>query len=425
VPYFESAIELDPQFASAYVNLGAIHRNLGELERAVKYQQKAFELRDRVSEPERLYITAHYYQDVTGEVNKAIATYEIWGKTYPREWSPHNNLAVMYMELGELEKAVAEGREAVRLNPQVALAYNNLASAQLRLNHFDEAKATYEQALAQKLDYFSIHRGLYWIAFVEGDATGMARQTSWAKGNLEEYRVLADEAAVAASQGRLQLSRELTRRAIEGAEHGGFKGPAAWIAERQAITEAAFGMHAQARACAAEGLSISRSQDALSGGAVALALSGSAADAQRLTTELNSRFQNDTWIQHALIPTVTAVLEMKQNNPDRAIETLEQVAPYEFGLRSGFLPLYVRGLAYLRARKGVEAAAQFQKILDHRGVDPTSPLYTLAYLQMARSLAIKGDLPASRQAYEVLIGIWKDGDASLVGNARAELRKLE
>lgn len=427
VPYFESAIELDSKFASAYVNLGAIYRNLGELNRAVQYQEKAFELRDRVSEPERLYITAHYYQDVAGDVGKAVATYEVWAKTYPRDWSPHNNLAVMYTEIGQPDKAVEEAQEAVRLNPKTALAYNNLGSAYLRLNRFQEAKFTYEQALAQKLDYMSIHRGLYWIAFVLNDVEGMDRETKQAKGNSEEYRLLTDEALVAASRGQLESSRELTGRAVLGAERAGLKGTAVWIVERQALTEAVIGNIKRARAFAIQGVGMVRSQDALSGGALALALSGDASEAQRLMFELRSRFPNDTWIQNALLPTARAAVAISHNDPNRALEILQQVAPYEFGLRSGFLPTYLSGLAYLSASRSKEAAAEFQRILDHRGADPVSPLYFLSYLQIARAYALAGDPDASRKAYQSFLNAWTNADSgiSLLRQSRDEMARLK
>ncbi|HVH88583.1 MAG TPA: protein kinase [Terriglobales bacterium] len=426
IPFYQSAVDLDSNFALAYGTLGTIYRNLGEVDRSAQFQRKAFALRDRVSEPERLYITAHYYQDVTGEVDKAIATYEVWAQTYPRDWSPHNNLAVMNLEIGNIEKAAAEGREAVRLNPKNSLPYNNLASAYLRLNQFEDAKQTYQAALAAKLDSSSIHRGLYSIAFFQNDKAGMEREAAWARDKADGYRMFVEEAAAAASEGHVALSRDLSRRAVEGARRGGLSGPASWMAARQALTEAVLGNSIQARAWVTEALTITRGQDSLSGGALALALAGDASGARRLATELGARFQNDSWLQHALIPCVKAAISLNGKNPGTAIDILQDVRPYELGLRSGFYPTYIRGLAYLRQRQPMQAAGEFQRILDHRGVESTSPVYTLALLELARAYALTGNAEASRKAYAEFCHTWKTADQSLriFGQARSELASL-
>lgn len=427
VPFYQSAVDLDPNFALAYGTLGTIYRNLGEVDRSAQFQRKAFALRDRVSEPERLYITAHYYQDVTGEVDKAIATYEVWAQTYPRDWSPHNNLAVMNLEIGNIEKAAAEGREALRLNPKNSLAYNNLASAYLRLNRFGDAKQTYMTALAAGLDSSSIHRGLYSIAFIENDKTGMQREVEWASDKSDGYRMFIEQAAAAAADGEVNRSRDLSRRAVDGAQRGGLSGPASWMAARQALTEAILGNSQEARAWVRRSLTITRGQDSLSGGALALALTGDAAGAQHLALELGSHFQSDTWVQHALIPSVHAAISLKGNNPGAAVEILREARPYELGLRSGFYPTYIRGLAYLRARNAKAAAAEFQRILDHRGVEPTSPVYALARLQIARAYALAGDTDTSRNAYADFCDRWKNADQSLhiLKEAKSELARMQ
>jgi tetratricopeptide (TPR) repeat protein len=427
VPFYLSALDLDPNFALAYGRLGTIYRNVGELDRSAQFQLKAFDLRDRVSEPERLYITAHYYQDVTGEVDKAIATYQVWARTYPSDWSPHNNLAVIYLELGQAGNAAGEGREAVALNPTNVLAYNNLASAYLRLNNFHEAKSTYQQALGQGLDSSSIHRGLYAIAFVEDDQTGMRREVNWASNKEQGFRMLSDQAAVAASEGRLRLSGELARRSVEGALRDGFTGSASWVAARQALTEAAFAKRTETRSRVNKALGIDRSQDALTGGSLALALVGDSRSARRLAQELDTRFQRDSWVKHALLPTVQAAISLAEKDPERSIEALDEVKPYEFGLRSGFLPTYIRGLALLRQRRTEEAAAQFQSILDHRGVDATSPIYPLARLELARCYAAAHSVSPAREAYHEFLDQWKNADQKLaiLRTARVEAASLQ
>jgi len=239
--------------------------------------------------------------------------------------------------------------------------------------------------------------------------------------------MLSDQAAVAASEGRLRLSGELADRSVEGALRGGFKGSASWVAARQALTEAAIANRTEARSWVAKALQLDRSQDALTGGSLALALVGDSQVARHLAHELDTRFQRDTWVKHALLPTVQAAISLAEKDPERSIAALDEVKPYEFGLRSGFFPTYIRGLALLRQRRTEEAAAQFQSILDHRGVDATSPIYPLARLELARCYAAAQNAWAARKTYQEFLDQWKNADQELaiLRTARAEAASLQ
>ncbi len=430
VPLFKRAIELDPNFALAYANLGTAYNNLGAHELAVEDTKKAFELRERVSEREKFYISAHYYDTVTGEIDKAIETLELWKQTYPRDWIPHNNLVVAYVEIGEYEKALPDARENVRLNPTIVAPYALLGFVYAGLNRFEEAKAIEEQALTQKLDSMLLHFGLYEIAFAQGDRAAMQRQVDWAAGKPQEYLFLFFRAQAVAFSGRLQQAREAFHRSVDLAEQGHLKEFAADIRAVEALTEAEFGNTRQAREGEASAFAIARSKGALPSAAVALALSGDVAKAQPLIDELTRKFPKDTLINSVWLPTARAALEINRNNPAKAIELLKAATPYDLGggpNAANYLPIYVRGLAFLRARQGPEAAAQFQKILDHRGVDETSPLYALARLGLARAYALAGDTSKSRTAYQDFLALWKDADPDIpvLKEAKAEYARLK
>ncbi len=413
VPFFKRAVELDPNFALAYANMGVALGNLGHYEQALELVKKAYDLRERVSEREKFYLTAHYYDMVTDEINKAIETYTLWRQTYPRDWTPYSNLAFAYNGVGEYDKAAAEAREALRLNPKGAQPYERLALAYSGLNRFEEAKALVEQALAQKLDSTSLHIQLYRIAFAQGDTAAIERQAESLAGNPFEYIMVSIESSAAAFSGRLQRARELSRRAAELAERSNAKERAREFLADQAVTEAVFGNVRQARETAAAALKVSKSKDPSLVGADALALSGAVGEAQALAEEVGKRSPTDTLNNAVGLPVVRAAVEINRNNPAKAIEALRAATPYELGWTQRFVPIYVRGQAYLRARQGGEAAAEFQKILDHRGVDPVSPLYSLSYLGLARAASLSGDTAKSRRAYQDFLALWKDADSDI------------
>jgi tetratricopeptide (TPR) repeat protein/tRNA A-37 threonylcarbamoyl transferase component Bud32 len=429
IPSLKRAVELDPNFAMAYATLGVCYSNQGESELGIEHIKKAFELRDRVSEREKFYISAHYYDMVTGNIEKAIETYDLWRQTYPRETVSYDNLALRYASIGQYEKSLAMCREARRLDPKDLYAYQNTAAAFLGLNRFDEAKAVIEEALAQKLDSFVFHLMLYQIAFIQGDQVAMESNAAWATGKPDEAFITALQSAAAAFSGRPRESRELNDRAARLAQQYNMKENAAMVQTFRAQTEAEFGNLSQARQDAAAALKMARSGPVMGMAALAFALAGDAAQAQPLLSEVEKRYPDDTLIKAVWLPSARAALELNRDNPAKAIELLQSATQYELGeggVGSGFLPNYVRGEAYLRAKQGKEAAAEFQKILDHRGVDPLSPFYPLAHLGLARAAALSGDTATSRKAYQDFLVLWKDADPDIpvYREAKAEYAKL-
>jgi eukaryotic-like serine/threonine-protein kinase len=427
IPFYKRAIELDPNFALAYATLGQVYGNLGERERTIEYTKKAFELRDRVSEPEKFYISSHYYGNLTGELDKEVETYQLWKQTYPRDWTPPNNLAVLYNVTGQHEKAVAEALEALRLAPNHPFPYSNLAEAYLGLNRFDEGKAICEQQIARGLEDVFVHATLYEIAFVQGDKTTMQRHGEWTVGKPGEDVMLLFEALAAASSGELQTSKDFFRRSIELAQRQKLTERAARATAQEALLEAQFGNYSQARERAMASLAMARGIQVQAIAAQALARSHDIGQAQALADDLAKRFPANTLLNAVTVPIIRGEIEIERHDPKRAIELLQVATPYELGWPWGLVQMYVRGEAYLAAREGKEAGAEFQKILDHRGVNALSPLSVLARLGLARAYALKGDTAQSGRAYQDFFALWKDADPDIpiLQQAKAEYAKLK
>jgi len=426
VPLFRRAIELDPNFASAYGRLGQVYSNLAQNELGREYTIKAFELRDRVSEPERLYLVSHYYEHVTGDLEKAIETYQLWKQTYPRDWTPWLNLAARYNRIGMYDKAIAEVQEAIRLNPNHAFNYQILAWAYLGLNRFDEAKAICEQQISKGSDDLGVHAFLYYIAVIQGDATSMERQVEWAKGKENNDHLLGAQAGVAAFFGKLQRARELNQQSAEWSQRRNFKEAAATTVGIEAVTEAALGNSRLARERAASALALApRGIFAQTLAGYALAISGQADQALALADELGKRFPQNTMLNAVTVPLIRASVELERGNATAAIELLQSAKPYQYG--EGLQSLYFRGQAHLCAGAGREAAAEFQKVLERRGATWFWPVvYPLAQLGLARAHALAGDLPQSRKAYQDFFALWKDADPDIpiLQEAKAEYAKL-
>jgi eukaryotic-like serine/threonine-protein kinase len=424
VPFLRRATEIDPNFAVAYARMSSMYYNSGMHDLAAEASRKAYALRDRVSERERLYIAAGYYDNVTGELEKYLETLELWKRTYPNHASPPNNLALKYIELGRFDRAAEEAREAIRLNPNSASGYSLLASAFVGLNRFDEAKATIGQALALKLDTSAMHRTLYRIAFVQGDATTMQEQIAWAKGRPDEYLAQTWQAETAAFSGQLRRAREFSSQAFELAERRDLKDVAAQLAAGAAVRDALLGNCRQAREQTAKALAISQSQLTMVAAGHALAACGEHSHAQAITSELAKRFPTDTLLNKVSLPLVQARIEMQRANPARAVELLETARPYEGSAL--FQVAYLRGQAYVDLRRGADAAAEFQRILDHRGLQAAFPFYPVAHVGLARGAALVGDTTKARRAYHDFFGLWKDADPDIpvLQQARREYEKL-
>ena len=425
IPFLKRATEIDPNFALAYARMSSMYYNSGMHDPAAEASRKAYDLRDRVSERERLYIAAGYYDNVTGEVEKYLETLELWKRTYPNHASPPNNLALKYNELGQFGKAAEEAREAIRLNPNSASGYSLLASALVGLNRLDEAKAIIGQALAEKLDTSAMRRTLYRIAFVQGDAAAMQQQIEWAKGKPDEYVAQNWQAETAAFSGQLRRAREFSGHAFELAEHRDLKDVAAQIAAGATARDAFLGQCRQVKEQIAKALAISRNQLTLVLAGQALAACGELSQTQMMTAELFRRFPKDTLLNKVSIPLVQARMEMQRGNPALAVQLLEAAGPYEgYAL---FQIAYLRGQAYLDLRRGPDAAAEFQRILDHKGLQTASAFYPLAHVGLARAAALAGDTTKAGRAYQDFFALWKDADADLpiLQEARREYAKLK
>ena len=436
--YFKRAVELDPNFARAYATLGSIYANLGQASLSIENMKKAYELRGRVSQRENFYISAHYFDTVTGELPKAIPIYEQWKQSYPRDSGPHINLGVLYSSTGQNEKAAAEYREALRADPDAVLNYGNLASTYLNLDRLDEAKAVLDSAAARNLDDPTLRFDLYGLAFLKGDAAGMQQQVNWGTGKpvVEEF-MLSTQSDTEAYFGRLNQAREFSRRAVESALRNDAKEPAALLQADGAMHEAELGNPAQARQSAAAALALAPGRDVEILAALALARSGDTARAQTIVDKLNGDFPLSTVVQSYWLPAINAAIAMNRGNASKAIEALQAAAPYDLGNPPpglwGLYPVYLRGQAHLQAHEGsAAAAAEFQKILDHRGLVQNSATLSLAHLGLARAYALDAAKDPSvrdkaRAAYQDFFALWKDADADLpvLKEARAEYAKLQ
>jgi eukaryotic-like serine/threonine-protein kinase len=434
VPLLQQAIQLDPNFAMAYAALGTSYFNLGQTSLAAENTRKAYELRERVSEREKLYIEAHYHADVTGDLEEARKTYELWAQNYPRDTTPLANLGSIFDNLGQDDEALAEGREALRLDPEDVESYADVASFFLYLNRLNEARATVEEARAKKLDSPFLHFFLYDIAFLQNDTTGMAQQEAWSAGKSgEEDVLLAYEGDTVGYSGRLRTARELSSRAVASAERAEEKETAAAYEAAAALREGLFGNAAQARQQAAAALRLSGGRDVEARAALAMAFGGDAAQGQALANDLAKRFSKSTVVLFNYLPTIHAQLSLCRNNSSTAIEDLQAAAPYELGspaygaLSFNLYPVYARAEAYLVAHRGSEAAAEFQKILDHRGIVVNEPIGALAHLQIGRAYVVEGDTTKARAAYQDFLALWKDADPDIpiLKQAKAEYAKLK
>jgi eukaryotic-like serine/threonine-protein kinase len=434
IPFFRHAIELDSNFAIAYAWLGRSYRDLEENAAAAEYTRKAYELSGTVSEAEKYFILASYDIVVTGNLLKAKQTCEIWAQAYPRNPVPRTFLSgPIYPTFGQYENAVDVAREAVRVSPDSAAPYFILGFNYVHLNRLDEAKATYTQALNRKLDHPYIHSDLYLIAFLQNDAAGMERQAAWSAGKLgPENNMLASQADTYAYSGQLRKARDFSRRAMDSAERADLREAAAAYAARSGLREALFGNRDETRRSAAMAMQRSTDLGVQFSAALALAYVGDDAQAQALTADLPKGFPESTIMQINFLPTLRAKLALNKGSVPEAIESLRAASPYELG-RSGnygwtsLYPVEVRGEVYLAAHQGNEAADEFQKILDHRGVALNSPLGALAHLQLGRAYVLKGDTAKAKAAYQDFLTLWKDADPDIpiLIAAKAEYAKLK
>jgi tetratricopeptide (TPR) repeat protein len=420
IQLYKRAVELDPNFAYAWSMLSVHHSLTGRSDLAAQYAEKAYELKERVSDYEQLQITFRYHFMLTGDMNKALDAATLFKRTYPRTSTAPIDLLVAYDLIGQHDQAVIEGREAVRLNPDFAPGYWYLGHALLRANRFDEAKTVLKRALEQKFDFTNIHSVMYQIAFSEGDSTSMQRELDWAKGRPEKYVPLEWLAATAAFGGKWSRAKEVSRLAIELASHGETKELAGRYAADQALRGAVLEDYGRAKADAAQGLKIAAGRISLPRAALTYALCGDVNEVKMLQEELIKRFPEDTVINSIWLPIIRAALDLRAGHHAQVVDELLATVVYEAAAE--FWPQYLRGSAYLKLGRNTEAANEFRKILDCPGQAPLSPLYALAYLQLGRAVVLSGDTASGRKAYDDFLTLWKeaDGDLSILKEARHE-----
>jgi tetratricopeptide (TPR) repeat protein/predicted Ser/Thr protein kinase len=426
LPFYRRAVELDPNFAWVYARMGTVYSNGNEFEKAKENTQKAYELRDRVSEQEKLYITEHYYQTVTGEADKEIEALELYQRTYPSDSTPYNNLAVSYALLGDFEKAAAAARDCLPVDPNSNNCYSILESAYYSLNRFDEARQVTEQALVRFPASETIHSGAYLIALTTGRAADAQRERDWSKGKPGEYRFVSTEGQIAAQAGKMHQARELSQQAFEMQKNLGEEEAAQLELGGRAVTEADFGDCADARQDAALlAAKLGRLASELAGDAYATC--GDAAKAEAMASYLSKNYPTQTYAQKIGLPQMRARQDLQRGDGTKAIEDLHVTEPYDFGWIGSGLPAYLRGLAYLKAKQGGQAAAEFQKIVDHKGTTALSPYLALAKLGLGRAAALQGNAAKARLAYQDFFAMWKDADADVpvLKEAKAEYEKVK
>jgi serine/threonine protein kinase/Tfp pilus assembly protein PilF len=430
ISLFQRAVSLDPKFAMAYARIGTIYSAEGETVRAAENTRKAYELRDRASERERFYIASRYEQNIIGDLEAARKTYELWAQTYRRDDSPLANLCLIHLNLGEYGKALAACQEALKLNPESGFNNGNLVLAYLALNRLDEAKATAQEAQAHNVDSPYIHFRLYIGDFLEHDARGMEREAARLMGKTGyEDGMLDLESATAAYAGQFVKARGLTRRAVDTARRADEKEAAAGYEAGAAIRDALIGKASLVRQQAQAALAFSDGRDVEGTSAIALGLIGDSAQAVRLGNNLSQRFPKDTIVQSEYLPMIHSATILGRSHAsqdaEKAIEALVAAAPYELGAM--LYPAYLRGEAYLAAKRGPAAAAEFQKVLDHPGVVANDPIGTLAHLGLGRAYALTGDTPKAKAAYQDFFALWKDADSDIpiLKEANAEYAKLQ
>jgi serine/threonine protein kinase/Tfp pilus assembly protein PilF len=434
VPLFLRAIKLDPNFAIAYSSLGTTYHNIGEKELAAENTRRAYELRAKVSEREKFYIESHYYDFVTGDLENARQVYETWKQMYPRDLIPPTNLGVLYQNLGQYEKALAESKLTLRLNPNDVLANGNLVSVLVNLNRLKEAKAAADDALGKKLDSMDLRTGMYLMAFLSSDDAAMEQQLHWASERPEDFSsLLYYHADTAAYSGQLGKARELSRKAIAATELAGGKERAAGCEAAEALREALFGNGAEAKRYANSALNHSNARDVEFLVALSFALVGDKEKATEVAGLLKNHYPEGTIAKFNYLPTIYAAIALDDGDAARAIEFLKVATPGELGLAGGtsystnMYPVYIRGLAYLSSKQEDAAPAEFQKILDWPGVVVNEPIGALAHLQLARARKMNGQMAEAKNSYSDFLAIWKgaDPDIPILKQAKAEYAKLQ
>ena len=436
IAHHKRAVELDPNFALAYAALGGLYASTYfEPGLAAEYLRKAYELRDRVSEAERLDIASNYYTFVTGELDKAYETMLNFSKAFPRNFVPLVNLGFTRSYVGAYEDEVKYELAALQMSSEPAPAYSNLMEGYIALGRLDEAKQVGQQAITKKKEGQFVYNDLYSIAFLEGDIDGMKRSVQAVAGQRGvEDVLLFDAADTEAYYGHMKKARDLTRQAAESALRAEEEETAALYHAESALREAEVGHTNEAREEVKAGLAIASSRHVQILSALALACIGDTARARSMADDLEKRNPVNTVVKHYWLPTIHGYIELNSGHSEQALKLLEDAAPYDLAFplpqvsEGGMLyPVHVRGRAYLALHHGKKAAAEFQKFIDHRAVVVNFPLAALARLGLARAYALQGDSTRARGPYQDFFALWKDADPDIpiLKQAKAEYAKLQ
>jgi DNA-binding winged helix-turn-helix (wHTH) protein/tetratricopeptide (TPR) repeat protein len=436
IAFYKQAIALDPNFSEGYESLGVNYANFGQSDLAAKYLKRAVELSNRISEREKLETFAAFYSVGTRELNKAIEAYQLWEKTYPDDRLAPGNLADGYLRVGQYERCAAASRRAIKMDPIDSVAYENLAFCLINLDQMEEAKKVFDETVSRKLDVAGVRVPIYTLAFLQDDAPEMQKQLAWSAGRPgeEEAWFLSLQADTEAFYGRLAKAREYSRRAVASDMRADSKEGAASHQAYAALWQAEFGNLAQAGKDAASALALSPGRDGKIVIAMVLARVGDFSRANALADELQKTHPQDTLVQFYSLPAIRAAAELSRGNAAKAEDFTERTRPYELAAPStpptdlrSLYPSYVRGQAYLAMHRGNDAAVEFQRILDHRGLNANSPLGALAHLQIGRAYAMSGDPAKARAAYQDFLTLWKDADPDIptLKQAKAEYAKLQ
>jgi serine/threonine protein kinase/tetratricopeptide (TPR) repeat protein len=422
-PFYKRAIELDPNFAMAHARLAVVYSNFGQMNVSKPYLDKAFELKDRASEPERLYITAHYYAD-NGQLEKGNAAYELLKQTYPRDVTSYVNLSVTYSNLGEFQKALSNGQEAIRIEPEESRGYLNSALAYMGLNRLEEAKAIINAGLKRNPSYVGFHDVLAQIAYTQGDVAGMEKEESFLRdqGPLE-MGVNIRHGDIAACHGQIQKAREFYERARQLAQRMQLKDTDSFLLGSEAAALAFFGSPRPAVELVNSALNPPPSYNTRNFLAGVLAVAGENKKSLELAAQVERDRPEDTIVKDVNVPSVQAMVALNTGDAPKAIELLKSALPYDKASSSA---IFVRGLAYLKLGQGSDAAAQFQRVVDLQSFSPTDITIPFARLGLARAYTLQGDTTKAKTTYQDVLALWKDADAGLpaIAQAKAEYAKL-
>jgi serine/threonine protein kinase/Tfp pilus assembly protein PilF len=439
IPFFRRAVEIDPKFAIAYANLGLNYSGIGASVLSAESTAKAWQLRERASDRERFFIEFTYHRQVTGNLEKAYQTLESWLQTYPRDDqppSPHDLLGGLSAQgTGRFERAVQISQGEIAAHPDIAFGYGNLASSYFFLDRFPEAESVLQQAYERKLESANHLVIRYNIASLRGDRDQMNRAMARAKGRrAAEDRLAHSEALGLARFGRLQAARRSSSRAVDVASQADDREAAASYQAARAVWEALYGNFTEAKRRAAAALEISNGRDVQYSAGLALAFLGDLARSDALAADLEKRFPEDTFVKCTYSPVLRALAALKRGKPADSVEQLEVTRQYELAANGlnfqfhlgGLHSAYVRGEAFMAEHRYAEAAAEYQKILDHRGIVGAGPIGVLAHLQLGRVFALSGEKANAKAAYEAFLALWKDADADvpILKSAKAEYSRL-